>query len=70
MGPNIHGSLYESQRKGFSNIARTLLTFPDKLYDQQRMNNRKRKIKKPTYKEAITTFQWPAMFPDMNKIET
>jgi hypothetical protein len=36
-------------RKGFSNIARSLLTLPGKLHDQQRMNNSKRP-KKPTYK--------------------
>jgi len=29
-------------RKGFSNIARSLLTLPGKLHDQQRMNNSKR----------------------------
>jgi hypothetical protein len=33
-------------RKGSSNIDRTLLTLPDTLYDQQRMNN----SKGPTYK--------------------
>jgi hypothetical protein len=31
----------EVTRKGFSNISRTLLTPPDKLYDQQRRNNSK-----------------------------
>jgi len=36
-------------RKGFSNIIRTLLIFPDKLYGQQRMNNSKGP-KMPTYK--------------------
>jgi hypothetical protein len=28
-------------RKGFSNIARSLLALPAKLHDQQRMNNSK-----------------------------
>jgi hypothetical protein len=36
-------------RKWLSNIARTLLTPPNKLHDQQRMNNSKEPTN-PTYK--------------------
>ena len=42
-------SFMKVTRKRLSNIARTLLTPPNKLYDQQRMKNRKGPTN-PTYK--------------------
>jgi len=54
-------------RKGFSNIACTLLTFPDKLHDQQRMNNSKGP-KNHTYKVWIRVMVFNATFNTISVI--
>ena len=54
-------------RKGFSNIALTLLILPVKLHDQQRMNNSKGP-KKPTYKIWFRFMVFNATFNNISVI--
>jgi hypothetical protein len=54
-------------RKGFSSIARSLLTLPAKLHDQQRMNNRKGP-KKTTYKVWFRLMEFNAIFSKISVI--